>query len=307
MTSLRPSLEVWQLICAITAAERGSIRRAAEDLGTRPAHIRRHLLRIEDVTGLSLFHRTHAGIRTTREGERFLKEATRLLHDFDGLSNRKYRDWTSVNTVLRAGIQAPVITGRMTTALAKTRARRPDVEIILESRGRRRLLRALDLGYIDVAILAGDFQAHDFETRHLWTERLAIALPETHRFAGCRALAWADVRGETFVTGSDGRGQAFERILRRNLGDQTDTPRVIRQKVPQADILGFVRAGIALCLTTDAWREMRVPGVQFVTLTGGNAVTHLDYTAAWRQGQRNDALDLFIETASTFAATGSIF
>ncbi|GBQ62060.1 hypothetical protein AA103196_0208 [Ameyamaea chiangmaiensis NBRC 103196] len=31
MTFIRRPLEVWQLICAITAAERGSIRRAAGD------------------------------------------------------------------------------------------------------------------------------------------------------------------------------------------------------------------------------------------------------------------------------------
>jgi len=307
MTIIRPPLEAWHLICAVTTAELGSIRRAAEDLGTRPARLRRHLLRIEDITGQSLFHRTHSGDRPTQAGRQFIKEAASLLRSLDLLSSRKAWDLTAERSGLRAGIQTPVITGRMTAVLANCRVRRPDLEILLESHGRQRLLRALDLGHIDVAIFAEDLQADGFQTRHLWTERLALALPETHRFAGCRALAWADVRDETFVTGSDGRGQAFERILLRCLGDQTDTPRVIRQKLPQADILGFVRAGVALCLTTDAWREMRVPGVQFVKLTGGNAITHLDYTAIWRQGQRNDALDLFLETASTFAATGSLF
>lgn len=305
MTTRRPMLEIWQLLCAITVAERGSIRRAAEDMGTRPARIRRNLARIEYVTGLSLFHRSHAGVRPTQEGARFLKDASRLLHGITTLSHKKVRDRTTFGPSFRAGIQAPVITGRMTVALTACRARRPDLEILLETHGRHRLLRALDLGHIDVAVLAGDFHLEGFEARHLWTERLALAVPEAHPLAGHRTLNWADVKDEFFLTGHDGRGRAFEKILRQSLSDLTDTPRIVRQGVTQADVLGFVRAGVGLCLTTDAWREMPVPGVRFVKLAGGNAVTHLDYTAVWRPGDRNDMLDLFLDTAGTFGATGS--
>lgn len=304
----RPKLEVWQLVCAITAAEQGSIRRAAEELGTRPARVRRNLLRIEHVTGLLLFHRSRSGVRATREGERFLKEASRILHGVTILSRRKTQGQALGASDLFAGLQAPVITGRVTRALALCHERRPDLGIRLESRNRRRLLRSLDLGHIDVAILAGHlhaegFGADGFETRHLWTERLAVALPENHQLADRSALAWADVRQEVFIAGNDGRGRAFRQILQRSLAGLTDTPHIVSQKVPQTEVLGFVRAGLGVCLTTDAWREMRIPGVRLVELTGGDADTHLDYVAVWRQGERNDARDLFLDALSTFAVT----
>jgi DNA-binding transcriptional LysR family regulator len=300
MTFKRPALDTWQMACALMAAEQGSIRRAAEALGTRPARVRRSLLRIEYVTGLSLFQRSRSGVRPTHEGRRFLKEAGHILHGITSLSQQGKRNRSIGTPHLRVGLQTPVITGRITGALAACHERKPNLDIMLETHGRRRLLQYLNLGQIDVAILAGIHQIKEFETRHLWTEHLEVALPETHPLIDRRFLAWTDLLEETFFTGTDGRGRAFHRILRRNLGDLTDTPHIIRQKIPQADILGFVRAGLGLCLTTDAWHEIRIPGVRFMELIGSDIITHLDYVAAWRKEEQNDMLDLFLDAASTF-------
>ena len=48
MTTKRPLLEISQLVCAITVAERRSIPRAAEHLGTRPGRMRRNPATLAD-------------------------------------------------------------------------------------------------------------------------------------------------------------------------------------------------------------------------------------------------------------------
>lgn len=61
---------------ALTSAEHGSFRRAAAALNLQQSTVSRGVRNLEHRVGVELFERSHAGIRPTPAGDRFLQETT---------------------------------------------------------------------------------------------------------------------------------------------------------------------------------------------------------------------------------------
>src|SRR5271165_1636751 len=64
---------------AVSAAEHGSFRRAAEGLLLRQSTLSRCVRQLEESTGLIVFERFSCGVRPTQAGQEFLRNARSIL------------------------------------------------------------------------------------------------------------------------------------------------------------------------------------------------------------------------------------
>ena len=71
----RSKIELRHVRYIIAAAESGSFRRAAQDLGVEQSAISRRIRDVEDEIGAQLFRRHPAGVDLTDIGKQFLNQA----------------------------------------------------------------------------------------------------------------------------------------------------------------------------------------------------------------------------------------
>ena len=67
----------------VTAAENGSLRRAAETLEVGQSCVSRKIMRLEERLGVSLLERSNTGVRLTNAGHRYLEEVQPALQQLD--------------------------------------------------------------------------------------------------------------------------------------------------------------------------------------------------------------------------------
>ncbi|MGL5434216.1 MAG: LysR family transcriptional regulator [Lachnospiraceae bacterium] len=71
----------------VTAADTGSMQKAAWVLGKSSSTLSRSMKRIEEELGIRLFRRTTSGVQLTPEGEVYVKAAREILELFGQLES----------------------------------------------------------------------------------------------------------------------------------------------------------------------------------------------------------------------------
>ncbi len=181
----------------VAVAERLSFTEAAKDLYVAQPSLSRQIRQLEDRLGADLF--TRPDVRLTPAGEHLLPAARRHLADWQHTTRLVRTTAAAAGGVLRFGF---VVTGGGALA-RRARAvfaeRHPDATVELKRFEWGGEARALREGLVDVAFvwLPADLDGLHGET--VATERRWVAVAATHRLAGRRAVAIADLRDEPLV------------------------------------------------------------------------------------------------------------
>ena len=78
-----PAVSLISIAQALLVAEHLSFRQAARVLGARQSAVSRRIRSLEDTLGVSLFERSHGGVRITAAGARFFDRARSALAQLD--------------------------------------------------------------------------------------------------------------------------------------------------------------------------------------------------------------------------------
>lgn len=113
-------------------ARKGSLARAAQELGLGAPAVSRRLAALEQRLGVRLLHRTTRRQSLTPEGERYLEEGDRILRDIDLLERSLRTGLDQPRGLLR--INATFGFGRrhLAPAVSDFVSRYPEVEVMLE-------------------------------------------------------------------------------------------------------------------------------------------------------------------------------
>ena len=197
-------MELHQLRYFVAVAELRHFTRAARNLRIAQPSVSRAIRVLEEELGTPLFHRMKGNVALTSAGEVLLPWARRVLADVDGaaLEVRELAD-------LRRGRLAVGATPSLTTtllppALARFHAAFPGVELVLHEAGSRDLVRELEQGALDVALVILPLRHEMLETTPLLREELVVAVAPDHALASRKTIAIADLKGVPLVMFRDG-------------------------------------------------------------------------------------------------------
>ncbi len=163
-----PDLEIDLLRAFVAVAETGSFTAAAEIVGRSQSAVSQKVLRLEDILDRRVFDRTSRSLSLTRDGERLLVAARRML-EFNDTVMRELREPPAAGT-LRLGISEDFIPGQLPGLLARFSRRYPGVHLDLMTGLSCDLLAAFDDGQIDAVIAKRDGTAQ--RGRVIWREPL---------------------------------------------------------------------------------------------------------------------------------------
>ncbi|WP_040198180.1 LysR family transcriptional regulator [Candidatus Soleaferrea massiliensis] len=152
--------------------------RAAEELNITQPGVSGHIRQLEDSYGVKLFHHEGKKLTLTDAGRLFLETARTMKHDERYLKSR---------LSLLGGRRRALIFGAtltvgafvMPAAIARYLKRHPDAPIEMQVANTKELLRRVDDGTIDFAVVEGNFSKHSYDHLTLETDRyIAVCAPD---------------------------------------------------------------------------------------------------------------------------------
>ncbi|MBG0792420.1 LysR family transcriptional regulator [Methylocystis sp. H62] len=279
----------------VEAAERcGSFRRAADSLALKKSNLSRRVRHLEDQLGVTLFERTHAGVRPTAAGRDFVNSVRRVLNELQIVVDGAKAVARGEAGYLTIGFYTSLSAGNLRASLVEYGRRFPQVEISTVEGSRSRLFDGIQNGTVDIAVVTGERASDCNRSMALWSERIIVALPENHPLAANEIIYWTDLKRERFLLSERDPGPEIQDILVAKLSSPGDLPDVVRHDVSPENIKSLVGAGRGVSIMCEASMGASHAGVVYREARDGNGSTRIGYRAYWRDGNENAALRNFI-------------
>lgn len=292
MAKFTNRIELHHLRYFVAAAEHGSFRKAGASLGIQQSALSRRIRDLEDRIGTSLFHRHSTGVRLTFAGQRFLPRARKTLRYLSQGTADIAAMGRAEAGCLRIGILSSLASGFLANLLRNFSGSRA-ICIELVDGDPAEHVAAVRHFQLDVAFITGTRHWLDCDTLHLWSERMFVALPETHPLTEKEALDWADLSDETFIVSETASGQEIHDYLVRQLTGPSRHPEIQVQYVGQDNLFPLVALGRGLTVTSEATTAAHFPGTCYRPIT--NEV--LPFSAVWSPRNDNPAFRRLLSMA----------
>jgi LysR family hydrogen peroxide-inducible transcriptional activator len=197
-----PTLRQLQYLVAV--AEHRHFGRAAEDCLVTQSTLSAGMRELEDLLGVTLIGRGKRKVVLTPVGEEVVRRARELLRDADQLVDVARMGVSPLTGMLRLGVIPTVGPYLLPRALPAVRSIYPDLQLYLREEQTARLLKLVDRGRLDGAIIALPYATGDLETMVLGDDVLLVACPAAHRFAGQESIESSELSGERLLLLEDG-------------------------------------------------------------------------------------------------------
>lgn len=197
-------VQIGHLRCFLAVAEQRHFTRAARDLGIAQPSVSAQVRRLEIELGSELFHRMKGNLTLTAAGEALLPHARRILADVEAASMELREAGGLVRGRLALGATPSLAATLVPPVLARFHHAYPGVDLVLREAGSGDLVRALEEGALDVALVILPVRQEVLQTEPLLREELVVALAATHPLAKRRMLAVSDLRDVPLVMFREG-------------------------------------------------------------------------------------------------------
>lgn len=290
-------MELRHLRYFVAVVEERQFVRAAARLHLAQSALSQQIRDLEADLGTTLVVRDRRGVTPTAAGEVLLRHARRLLDQAED-ARAEIEQLTGVVTGrLRVGTGSPTGPVSIAAALAELTRRHPRVEIALQDTTSDELLRWLDEGIIDVAIVSHmpDQIPGRYGRDLIAREPLLVLVPAGHPLADRHALPLAALADATLVTFPRGSGvrDAVEAGF-ANAG--IPLPRISAETIDPLAVLELVSHGLGVAIAPESFAALADATVQSVPLAGPGLARPL--TLAWSGTRRAaPALTAFLELA----------
>ena len=199
---------------------------------------------------------------------------------------------------LRIGYIASAVQEYLGPALALLRRTYPKLKIEMFDQTPGEMIIALQQGKIDLALtLHGiDLLSRDFYAHRLATVRSVVALPVSHRLATERPVSLAQLKGETFVRGSDAVLPGYtQRVVQfcRKYGGFRPRLGTIDRADGLVETLAMAANEDAISIQPAFISHLKIPNVVLVPIADSGVTW--DLFVIWQQGKIASPLQTLLD------------
>lgn len=182
----------------LTAADLGSISRAAEALGYTQSGVTHIIRALEDEAGFPLLLRGNRGVKLTADGERLAPLLRELIHATDRLEQEMALTRGVESGLVRIGTYSSISLHWMPSILEEFQARYPNIEVELLEGNALEIEDWLSSGRIDIAYTSLR-PNYTFDTIKILDDPMYAVLPKNHPRAHDRSFPITAFKGEPFL------------------------------------------------------------------------------------------------------------
>jgi len=192
-------MEMHQLRYFVAVAEEGSFSRAAERMHVAQPSLSQQMQKLEAEVGHSLFDRLSRRVTPTEAGRQLLPYARRILSGLLDAQRCVDELASEPSGTVALGVIPTIAPYVLQAILQEARAQIPQVRLTVREDFTENLVRALDQGEIDLAVVS-TCRSGSGISRETWgIEPLMVAVPAKHRLARRRSIASKDLQPETLL------------------------------------------------------------------------------------------------------------
>ena len=197
-------MQLHQLEYFVAVARQRHFTRAAAALHVAQPSVSKQIRKLETELGTPLFHRMKGNVVLTPAGEVLLPWAERILGEVDGARVAVGELGGLQRGRLAIGATPSLCTIMLPPVLASFHATYPGIELALQQAGSRDLVRQVEDGALDLALVILPVEHQVIEATPLLDEPLVLATPPGHPLARKRSIAVSDLRDVPLVMFRDG-------------------------------------------------------------------------------------------------------
>jgi DNA-binding transcriptional LysR family regulator len=294
-SDLVSKMELRQLRYFIAVAEEENFRRAAERLNVVQPALSRQVRQLETELGARLLERLGRGVRLTAAGQALLHEGRELLRTVEAISGRVRAVGHGIAGRLAVGFSdSATYSGRFPDILREFRQRFPGIQLDLfpeNSLGQQELLRqrTIQIGFSYLV----PTHIESVGSKRIGTERIMVAMVNTHRLAGKRSIRLKDLVGEPFVWFPRSINPVYYDGVLAACQRAGLCLRVVQEGNNDTNILSLVSAGIGITFTIES-AKWRLP-YNVVLLPIEDWDLSVCLHAIWRTDDTSPALSQFLK------------
>lgn len=181
-----------------------NFRRAAEACNVSQSTLSTQIRKLEDELGVVLVERGSRKVVLTAAGEEVLDRARRVLREVQDIHTIAARYCEPEKGRLRLGVFPTLGPYLLPLLVPKIAAQFPGLELRLIEEKSEPLLKKLQAGQIDAALLALPVQDSSLEITPLFDEPFVLATPCEHPLARHEAVQFGDLRGQRLMLLEEG-------------------------------------------------------------------------------------------------------
>jgi LysR family transcriptional regulator, nitrogen assimilation regulatory protein len=167
-------MELRQFRYFISIADMGSVSRASRVLHIAQPALSQQISQLEAELGHKLLIRRHDGVLMTEQGQVFYRHAQRMLKQLSNIESELTQCATQLGGTVTIGLPQSTASQYAFALLAKVQSRHPGIALEFFDELSGNLLRGLDSGRLDIAIVVNDDDAAQLNARALFDERLFL-------------------------------------------------------------------------------------------------------------------------------------
>jgi len=286
-------MELRHLRYFVTAAEEGSISRAAARLNISQPAVSRQLRDLEEELGVKLFTRNAQGLTVTESGETALTHARDLLRRAKNMTEVLKRSSRGVRKSLHVGFIPTALPGFLADGMRRFNEQHDNTCVQIREMNPREQEAALRAGELDLALLgtACPGVKREFATTPILKASLSIVLPDHHLLALRKSIDLSELEGESVVSLHERHFPGRPELM-ADLGERAGYSLDVRVKAAGlSEALGMVAGGAGVAVLPADADQLPHPGVVFVRMS--NPRIYLTSSAVWRKSDPDaDVLEL---------------
>jgi LysR family transcriptional regulator for metE and metH len=208
-------LELRHLNLVRTVVEEGGLTRAGQLLGLSQSALSHQLRDIEELLGVSLFHRVGRRLSLAPAGERILRTARVVLPEIERAELDLNRDSKEMLGTIRIGVECDSCYSWLAGSLRRFGRRYPNIILQLSTTSAQRPIQALLKNDIDLAVVAEPLRELRIRLCELFEEEFVAVVAPAHSLAEKEYLLPKDFASETlFCPGTFSEGLLYQKVLR---------------------------------------------------------------------------------------------
>ena len=200
--SRQPTLKQLKYLCAL--AQHQHFGNAAKACHVSQSTLSASVVELEDVLSISLVERNNRSVLLTAVGHEVVERARAILTDIDDVVSLCEASREPFQGTIRLGVIPTIAPFVLPTMLTSLRSEHPACKLFVREDLSQGLVDALQVGEVDVLLLALPFPAEQTDTLTLFDDPFFLAAMPNTRLAMSSKLRTKDLRGAEMLLLEEG-------------------------------------------------------------------------------------------------------
>lgn len=273
-------MELRHLTYFVAVATRLNFSRAAEDLHVAQPAISQQIHVLEKELGAPLFERIGKRVQLTNAGQALLPHARQILAAVETARNEIREHGQLLKGTVKLGAPPTVSAHILPARITAFEQKYPGLDVTLRESGTGSLLKLVEHGDIDLAIVSADLLPSTVESAPFLEEDYVVAVGSDHRLYRRETVTVAELADESFILFPDGyKLREVTLTACRTAGFQ---PHIALDGGSMQSALQFVAAGLGVAIVPEM-ALTHASGIRALHI--GDQTLRRSLGLVWRKGQ----------------------